>query len=70
MEVKLHSFLTAPLKVCQSLNASEVLLQGKEAKITSKFEIEWAPQSYSTLWRKEISLKPSELKLAEGINHN
>jgi hypothetical protein len=41
MEVNLHSFLTAEVNVCQSLYASDVLLQGKEAKITSKFESGW-----------------------------
>ena len=59
MEVKLHSLLTAALKVCQALYASEVLLQGKGAKITSKFETGRVPQPYSTLWRKEIYLIPS-----------
>jgi hypothetical protein len=63
MEVKLHSFLTAALNVCQSLYASDFLLQGKEAKITSKFETGWAPQPCSTLWRKEIYLKPSGVEV-------
>jgi hypothetical protein len=63
MEVKLHSFLTASLNVCQLLYASDVLLQGKEAKITSKFDTGWAPQPYSTLWKKEIYLKPSGVEV-------
>jgi len=70
MKVNLHSSLNAELNVCQSLYASDVLLQGKEAKITSKFESGWVHSLIRSFGENKFILSLRDLKLAEGINHN